>query len=93
MENIIEELYLGNVNPREKSYKGNVQYTKAIKIVAENEELLTKMLEGKEKTLFLNYTNAWSDLLGVTSTENFIDGFRLGAKFTLDTFFQSQNEI
>lgn len=84
MSNVLEELYFGNINPNEKQFVQNSDYDKAIQIIAANEDRLTESLAGKEKSLFFDYANAQSEVTGIIAVENFIDGFRLGAKIILE---------
>ena len=43
-------------------------------------------LQGQDKTMFLEYVDAWGVVMGSCTADNFINGFRLGAKFAYDTF-------
>ena len=51
-----------------------------------NEDFLTTVLTDENKKRFLDYVNAWSMVNGESNLDSFIMGFRLGAKFILDTF-------
>lgn len=54
--------------------------------LTEKEEMLTAKLNGEEKDLFLKYVNAYNEFLAFSIADGFISGFRLGARFTYDTF-------
>lgn len=84
--NILEEFYYGNFNPQEKFYKRESEYATFVKIVFDNEEKLTAYLGGEEQHLFFQLMNAQSEILDIESRERFIEGWKLGAKFMLDTF-------
>lgn len=84
--NIIEELFYGNINPNDQTFERGSHYGKAMETVDTVETSLTESLEGREKQQFLDMVNAYSDILGVTTVESFIKGFRIGARFVLDTF-------
>ena len=64
-----------------------------MKTISENEELLTKLLKDKELQLFLDFVNAYGELMGVASCETFVDGFRIGAALTIDTFISKDSEL
>ncbi|MFI3327432.1 MAG: hypothetical protein R3Y35_14865 [Clostridia bacterium] len=81
--NILEELYHGNINPNTKIYTQNTNFAKAKEILSDNEETLIKLLNEKEKKLFLVYVNAQATVSGESSVEDFIIGFKLGAKIAL----------
>ena len=56
------------------------------KDINEMEEKLTECLQGEDKALFLDFCNAYGELMGESSLDSFIVGFRLGAKMIFDTF-------
>jgi len=93
MESFIRQLYLGNIDPQAKSFEADSQYGKAMAVISENEELLSKLLKDKELLLFVGIMNAWDDLMGAASCEAFTDGFRIGAAFTFDCFVSNDGEL
>lgn len=90
MANFIEEFYYGNIEPQSRSTKQNKTVQREMKILTTNEELLTEALSDENKKLFLDYVNTWSIVNGESNLDSFIMGFRLGAKFTFDTFVSSE---
>lgn len=50
----------------------------------DREEKLSSLPEGKEKQLFLDFCNAWSEINGATAVSKFIIGFKLGLQFTAE---------
>ena len=59
---------------------------KKLKIMVNNEELLTKSLTDERKQWFLDYVDAWHEVNSESNLDSFIMGFRLGAGFAYDTF-------
>lgn len=90
MKNFIEEFYYGNIEPQSRSTKQNMAVQKQMEILMTNEDLLTTALSDENKKRFLDYVNAWSVVNGESNLDSFIMGFRLGAKFMLDTFVASE---
>lgn len=86
MTNFIEEFYYGNIEPQSCSIKSDGRIQKELELLSKNEELLLEKLTGEEKKLFLDYVNTWAIVSGVFNSESFTSGFRLGARFTYDTF-------
>ena len=86
MANFIEEFYYGNLDPQARSTKENKTVQKQMEVLMLNEEFLTEHLSGESKKKFLDFVNAWGVVNGETNLDSFIVGFRLGAKFTYDTF-------
>lgn len=94
-ENILEELYYGNINPYAKRFAQDSSYEAFMKIISDNEEKLTEFLEAteEEKHLFSQLMNAQSEVLELSQTERFIEGFRLGARFVSDTFLAPREGV
>ena len=84
--NFIEELYYGNLDPQARGYKSGSCPKKTQASLSDLEEMLTKRLEGEDKHLFLAFVNAYGECMGDATLDSFLVGFRLGAKFTYDTF-------
>jgi len=86
MSNFIEELYYGNIEPQELNSEQSGKLSKKLNALTEKEEQLTVKLTAEDKELFLNYANTYNEFLSLSNSDSFISGFRLGAKFTYDTF-------
>jgi hypothetical protein len=86
MSNIIEEFYYGNIEPQELSTEITPKLKKKLNALVRKEEELTAMLPEKEKKLFTNYVLAYNEFSSIGNSDSFISGFRLGARFTYDTF-------
>jgi len=84
--NILEELFYGNLSPHDQTFDHKSQYGKTMTVITRNEEMLTELLDGKEKSRFIDLMNAYSEAMGIAEVENFITGFQIGARFILDTF-------
>lgn len=90
MNNFIKDFYYGNIDPQARAFKKNSLTKKALDSINDIEERLTKLLNNEEKKLFLDFVNANGELLGESTLDSFILGFRLGAKFTYDTFISDE---
>ena len=86
MSGFIEDFYYGNIEPQECCSELKSELKKKLSVLAEKEETLTSKLNDEEKVLFVSYTSTYNDFLTVSIADSFISGFRLGAKFTQDTF-------
>ena len=86
MANFIEEFYYGNIEPQALSTELTPKLRKKLnELVKKEEELSAKLPEG-ERELFSKYTCAYNEFSSISVCDSFISGFRLGAKFTHDTF-------
>ena len=86
MKSFIEELYYGNIDPQNSGFEDNESVQRELRTISENEDWLTERLTGEEKKRFLDFADAWSAYNGDTALDGFITGFRLGARFVVDTF-------
>ena len=86
MSNFIEDFYYGNIEPQESSSEIKTGLKSKLSILTQTEEQITSKLTEEEKALFMKYASQSSEILCISNADSFIAGFRLGAKFTYDTF-------
>ena len=86
MSKFIEDFYYGNIEPQESCLEHKTELKRKLSILTQTEEQLTSMLTEEEKELFVKYTSQSSEFLCISNADSFVAGFRLGAKFTYDTF-------
>lgn len=93
MANFIEELYYGNIEPQNVKSKESKAYSREMKILSENEDILLEKLPEEDEKLFLEYVDAWGIVEGESVVDSFITGFKLGARFTYDTFVKTESSL
>ena len=81
---ILEDLYLGDIRPSERSFKRNSQYAKALDDLVKAGDALTDTLTEKQKEMFEHYITAQREVNVLTDCETFIYAFRLSAKIIID---------
>lgn len=86
MSSVLEDFYYGNIEPQELSTEITPKLKKKLSALVKKEEELSAMLPEKEKELFTNYVLAYNEFSSIGNSDSFISGFRLGARFTYDTF-------
>ena len=86
MSSVLEDFYYGNIEPQELTTEITPKLKKKLSALVKKEEELTAMLPEKEKELFVNYVLAYNEFSSIGNSDSFISGFRLGARFTFDTF-------
>jgi len=84
MNSIIDDLYLGNINPGEFTRIKHAEYRRLQKKLAGLEERLTESLPPEQKKLFEEFVDADCSASDIEVRARFADGFRLGAKLMLD---------
>lgn len=90
MSDFIEDFYYGNIEPQEISTTLSTELKRKLDLLSRAEEQLTSKLTDKEKELFIKYASHSSEFLCVSNADSFIAGFRLGARFTYDTFINNR---
>ena len=90
MKSFIEELYYGNIDPQNSGFEDDAGVQRTLRTISENEDWLTEHLTGEEKKRFLDFADAWSTDNGDAALDGFITGFRLGARFVMDTFLSDE---
>ena len=88
--NILEEIYHENIE-RKDYFRKSSEYESFVKIICSNEEEISAFLRAipdasEQQHLFSQLMNAQSEINLIENEEYFIDGWKLGARFMLDTF-------
>lgn len=83
---ILEEFYYGNISPGERYYAENSESGVFLKKTCDLEERLSLHLSKADRALLRQLISAQGDLLSSECKYCFIDGWRLGVQFMLDTF-------
>ena len=87
---VLEDLYLGDVRPSDRSFKRNSQYAKALDEVVKAGDALTNGLTEEQKELFEDYMTAQREVNVLTDCETFCMAFKLGAKIMMDVLTDGQ---
>ena len=87
---ILEDLYLGDVRPSERSFKRNSQYAKALNDLVKAGDALTDTLTEKQKEMFEDYMTAQREVNVLTDCETFIYSFRLASRIMIDVLTEGQ---
>ena len=87
---VLEDLYLGDVRPSDRSFKRNSQYAKALDEVVKAGDALTNVLTEEQKKLFEDYMTAQREVNVLTDCETFCMAFKLGAKIMLDVLTEGR---
>lgn len=79
MDNILAELWYGNIFPCEQFYRGN----KATTALYEQRDRLVASMTEKQKEMLETYDDCQLDIESETEKQAFVYGFRLGAQLIL----------
>ena len=89
--NIIEDFYYGNTEPQNYSPEYEKRLRSMQNKLSETEEKLRNTLTADEDKVFSGYVNLFYEFLCVGLADSFLTGFRMGSRFTLDTFVSDAN--
>lgn len=90
---ILEDLYLGDVRPNERSFKRPCQYAKALDELVKVGDALTDGLMEEQKALFEDYMTAQREINVLTDCETFCYGFKVGVKIMMDVLTEGRIKI
>lgn len=82
----IEEFYYGNIDAQSYNPEFGTELKKKLNDLTELEKQIAGLLSGKEKDLFLNYTDKYIEFTSLSLVDAFTKGFRLAVNFALDSF-------
>ena len=88
MPNFIEEFYYGNIEPQEITTELRAEVSNKLAALSKTEGVLIASLTDAESELFAPYLKQSGEFLCVSNADSFIAGFKLGAKFTYNTFVE-----
>ena len=83
MRKTLEKLYFGNITPNEQKMEPGSELKKAVDRVVHYENQLTELLDENGQTILTKLIRSQHEINSITALENFILGFRLGAKITM----------
>lgn len=80
----LEDLYYGNISPRERYIKRRTRVDKLVKLIYKNEDELTAGLKEKQKETFEKFKDCTSELSCITEREAFSSGFILAVRIMVE---------
>ena len=90
MAGILKEFYYGNIDPQMREVRKNSKLYKTIHRTEEIETQFLNTLNEDDRELFSTYIDLGNQTESASSLDSFLVGFRLGAKFTYDTFVSEE---
>ena len=93
MRNTLEDLYYGNITPGAQQITPNSELKRATDRVTRFESQLTERLDEDGQIIFAKLIESKHEIENITALENFILGFRLGAKITMECMDENDGDI
>ena len=93
MRNTLEDLYYGNITPGAQQVVPNSELKRATDRIARFESQLTERLDETGQTILAKLVESKDEVESITALENFILGFRLGTKLTMECMDENDGDI
>ena len=86
----LEEFWNGNISPGEERYHSRKEYSRLLNAMEECEDYLKAKLSQEDFAVFVKYQDADREFGCLEVGDNFMDGFRMGAKVILDVLLSQK---
>ena len=93
MRNTLDDLYYGNITPGVQQIVPNSELKRATDRVARFEDQLTERLDEDGQAILAKLIESKDEIESITARENFILGFRLGARITMECMDENDGDI
>ena len=93
MRNTLEDLYYGNITPGAQQIVSGSELKRATDRVARFESQLTERLDEDGQTILTKLIESRDEVESITARENFILGFRLGARIAMECMDGNDGDI
>ena len=93
MRNTLEDLYYGNITPGAQQIASSSELKRALDRIVRFESQLTERLDEDGKMILTKLLESQDEAESITALENFILGFRLGAKITMECMDENDGDI
>ena len=93
MRKVLEDFYYGNITPSEKEMQPGSEMQQAISTATRCESQLSESLDEVGQALLTKLIEAQHEIDSITAAENFILGFRLGARMMVECMDDNDGDI
>ena len=93
MRKTLESFFRGDIKPSENQMTPDSDLRRAVDKAARCEQRLTEQLGEPEKAILTELVRAQHEINSITALENFILGFRLGARIMAECMDENDGDI
>ena len=93
MRNTLEDLYYGNITPGKQQIVPDSELKRAMDRITRFESQLTERLDEDGQTILAKLMESQDEADSITALENFILGFRLGARLMAESMDDDDGDI
>ena len=91
--NYIKDLYYGNISPSMQKFVKDSEYAKLLKSNDELRDQLKASVTSEDIKIVDIICENYSNLISISSEENYVSGFRDGAKLMLDVLIGENKNL
>lgn len=85
MRSVINELWLGNIDPQNDSRNNSKKMKELMEYMARHHEDLLKIMTDEQKKIFEKFDDCWSEYVSLSEAAIFTYAFKLGMQFAIET--------
>ena len=85
MKSVINELWLGNINPQNDSRNNSKELKELMEYMARHHEDLLKTMTDEQKVIFEKFDDCWSEYTSLSEEAIFTYAFKLGMQIAIET--------
>ena len=93
MRNTLEDLYYGNITPGAQQITPNSELKRATDRITRFEGQLAERLDETGQSILAKLIESEDEIESITARENFILGFRLGARIMAECMDENDGDI
>ena len=93
MRNTLEDFYYGNITPGAQQMAPNSELKRATDRVTRFEDQLAERLDETGQSILAKLIESEDEIESITARENFILGFRLGARIMAECMDENDGDI
>ena len=93
MRKTLEDFYYGRINPCERQMRASSSLLQASSKITQCEKRLGERLDEAGLAILAELVNAQQEIDCVTAVENFILGFRLGSRMTVECLDEDDGDM
>ena len=82
--NILEELYLGNIDPQKRTSDYEKEYNTLLEYANRHESVLLATLNEQHKEVLQKLIDCYNEMCSIDEVNAFINGFRLAAQIIIE---------
>ena len=91
MQNIIEELYYGNICPMDRKIVKGGEYSHLLHLLTRNEDNLSETLTQTQQETFGKYKDCVSEINEANEVASFAVGFKLGIRLAVEAMISIED--